>query len=282
MRRLIVNADDFGLTAGVNRAVAELHTAGAVTSATLMAGAQAAEGAIEIACSTPLLGVGCHVVLTGSVPVLDPREVPSLIDPATGRFLANPGSFLMRLFAGHIRSDQIEAEIAAQIGRLQSAGITVTHIDTHKHTHVLPLVLQPLLRAARACGIRAIRNPFEPAWSRRAAKQAPWTRRAQICGIGLLSARFHRIVQEAGFVTTDGALGFVATGLLDGSILDSLLRAMPEGTWELVSHPGYHDADLDKTHTRLKESREHERRALLEAIPGAGVELVSFAALDEA
>ena len=151
---------------GVNRAVAELHPAGAVTSATLITGAQVADEAIEIAHSTPSLGVGCHVVLTGSAPVLDPRGIPSLIDPATGRFHVTPGSFLMRLLAGKIRSEEIEAEVAAQIGRLRSAGIALTHVDTHKHkhTHVLPVVLRPLLRAARAAGVRAIRNPFEPAW----------------------------------------------------------------------------------------------------------------------
>ncbi len=290
MKKLIVNADDFGLTAGVNRAVAELHAAGAVTSATLMAGAQAAEDAIEIARSTPSLGVGCHVVLTGAIPVLNPREIPSLIDRASGRFHASPGSFLMRLFAGQIASEEIEAEIAAQIGRLQSAEITVTHIDTHKHLHVLPPVLRPLLKAARACGVRAIRNPFEPVWSRRAAKHPPakhapakhtlWTRRAQIGAIGLLSARFRQIAREAGFATTDGAVGLTAMGFLDADVLTALLRAMPEGTWELVSHPGYCDADLGKLRTRLKESRETERAALLEAIPAAGVDLVSFAALD--
>ena len=281
MRRLIVNADDFGLTAGVNRAVAELHSAGAVTSATLMAGAQAAEGAIDIARSTPSLGVGCHVVLTGGAPVLDPRVIPSLIDASTGRFYATLALFLRRLVAGRIRSEEIQAEVAAQIRRLQLAGVTLTHIDTHKHTQVLPFVLRPLLKAARTSGIRAIRNPFEPAWSRRAAKNASWALRAQVCGIGLLAARFHLIVREAGFVTPDGALGLVATGILDESILASLLRTIPEGTWELVAHPGYNDADLGNAGTRLKESRENERRALLEAIPGAGVELVSFAGLDK-
>jgi chitin disaccharide deacetylase len=281
VRRLIVNADDFGLTAGVNRAVAELHSAGAVTSATLMAGAQAACGAMEIACSTPSLGVGCHVVLTGGAPVLDSREVPTLIDASTGQLHSTPNSFLRRLLAGKIRPEELEAEIAAQIRRVQSAGVTLTHIDTHKHTHVLPQVLRPLLRAARSRGVRAIRNPFEPLWSRRAARHAPWSRRAQVCGIGLMATRFHRIVQEAGFVTTNGALGLTATGILDKSILDPLLNTIPEGTWELVSHPGYNDADLGNAGTRLKESRENERRALLEAIPGAAVGLVSFAALYE-
>jgi len=281
VRRLIVNADDFGLTAGVNRAVAELHFAGAVTSATLMAGAPAAGGAMEIARSTPSLGVGCHVVLTGGVSVLDHREISSLVDPASGRFHATLSLFLRHLLAGRIREEEIEAEIAAQIRRVQLGGVTLTHIDTHKHTHVLPFVLRPLLRAACACGIRAIRNPFEPRWSRRTAEHAAWGRRAQVRGIELLAGRFHRIVEEAGFVTTNGALGLVATGILNESILASLLRMLPEGTWELVSHPGYNDADLGNAGTRLKESRESERRALLGTIPGAGVELVSFAALNK-
>ena len=100
MSRLIVNADDFGLTAGVNRAIVELHRAGVLTSTTLMARAAATEEAIELARATPSLGVGCHVVLVDGEPVLPPREIPTLVDRKTGRFPPKLGTFLMRLFTG--------------------------------------------------------------------------------------------------------------------------------------------------------------------------------------
>jgi hypothetical protein len=95
----------------------------------------------------------------------------------------------------------------------------------------------------------------------------------------LLEPTFLRIVAEEGFSTTDGAIGVLATGTLDVTIINSLLRNMPEGTWELVTHPGYNDSDLAKVRTRLRASREIEREALLEAILGNEIELIDFSRL---
>jgi predicted glycoside hydrolase/deacetylase ChbG (UPF0249 family) len=214
--RLIVNADDFGLTAGVNRAIEELHRAGVLTSATLMAHAAATEGAIELACCTPTLSVGCHVVLVDGEPVLSPRnDIPHLADPIDGCFRSTLGSFLSWLYGferGSFYSQktcacEIEAETAVQIALLRSRGLRLTHIDTHKHVHMFPAVLRPVLRAAKAAGIRAVRNPFEPAWSLRATPKAPWIRRAEVRLLRMLEPSFRRIVAEEGFTTTDGAIG---------------------------------------------------------------------------
>jgi len=277
--RLILNADDFGLTAGVNRAIIELHRAGVLTSATLMARAAAAGEAIELARSTPSLGVGCHVVLVDGEPLRTAHELPSLVDSGTGRFMPTLGKFLERLFTGRIRSSEIEAEAGAQIGLLRSKGVALTHIDTHKHVHMFPGVLRPVLRAARAAGIRAVRNPFEPAWSRRATPHAPWLRRAEVSLLRLWEPAFRRIVAEEGFTTTDGALGVLATGTLDAATLASLLSKLPAGTWELVTHPGYNDADLAQAHTRLLASRETERLALSAIDVNNEMELISFSRL---
>ena len=277
MGRLILNADDFGLTAGVNRAVAELHRAGALTSATLMARADATDEAIAIARATPTLGVGCHVVLVDGEPVLPAQALPMLVDQCTGRFQPTSGAFVQRLFTGRIRSAEIEAETAAQIALLQSRGVALTHIDTHKHVHLFPAVLRPVLRAARAAGIRAVRNPFEPPWSRRATPHAPWLRRAEVSLLRLWEPAFRRIVAEEGFTTTDGALGVLATGTLDAATLAALLSNLPAGTWELVTHPGYNDTDLAQAHTRLLASREIERLAL--SAIDVNMELISFSRL---
>jgi hopanoid biosynthesis associated protein HpnK len=277
--RLILNADDFGLTAGVNRAIVELHRAGVLTSASLMAWAAATDEAIELARATPSLGVGCHVVLVDGEPVLHAQNLPTLVDPRTGRFHPTLGSFLKRLLTGRINSSEIEAETAAQIALLQKRGLQVTHIDTHKHAHMFPAVLRPVLRAARAARIRAVRNPFEPAWSRCVTHGTSWIRRAQVRLLRCLEPTFRRIVAEEGFTTTDGTIGVLATGTLDSTIVSSLLRNLPEGTWELVAHPGYNDTDLAQAHTRLLASRETEREALsaLEHFPG--IERISFADL---
>jgi hopanoid biosynthesis associated protein HpnK len=281
VRRLIINADDFGLTPGVNRAVMELHERRVLTSATLMAGAAATDEAIELALKVPLLGVGCHVVLVDGEPVLPAAGIPSLIDPQTGRFRATPRSFLRQLLLGRIRASEIEAETAAQIALLQRRGLALTHIDTHKHLHMFPAALRPLLRAAQTAGIRAVRNPFEPAWSRRATPNASLLRRTEVSMLRQLNPAFQRIAAEEGFSTTDGALGVLATGTLDEETLRRLLENTPAGTWELVTHPGYNDDDLANAHTWLRQSRETERQALLTVGNMEGLELINFAQLAE-
>ncbi len=277
--RLIVNADDFGMTSGINRAIVELHEAGVLTSATLMARATATDEAIKAAKATPSLGVGCHVVLVDGEPIS--RDLTTLA--REGAFQATLGAFVKKLLAGAIRSDEMEQEARAQIQLLQLRGVHLTHVDAHKHTHMFPQVLRPVLRAARACGIRAVRNPFEPEWSVAATPGAPFVRRMEVRMLRMLAGRFHRIVADEGFTTTDGAVGVLATGTLDAGTIASLLRAMPaNGTYELVTHPGYNDADLARVRTRLRASREMEREALLTMANAAKVELISFAGLQGA
>jgi len=276
---LIVNADDFGLTSGVNRAIIELHQAGVVTSASLMARASATEEAIDLAVRTPTLGVGCHMVLVDGEPVLPPAQIPTLVDSRTGCFPSSLNTFLARLFTGRIRTAEIEEEAGAQIDFLQQRGVRLTHIDTHKHTHVFPAVLRPLLRAARTRGIRAIRNPFEPQWSSRATHRAPWMRLAQVGALRWLEPVCRRILDSEGFVTTSGTIAVADTGVLDADTLRSLLQCLPAGTWELVTHPGYNDADLDRVRTRLHASRDVERAALIALKEFPAVELISYAKL---
>jgi hopanoid biosynthesis associated protein HpnK len=279
MSRLIVNADDFGLTAGVNRAILELHQAGLLTSASLMARAAATDEAIEIARSTPSLGVGCHVVLVDGAPVLSARtEIPCLADPASGLFRPGLPGFLGGLFAelpSHFRRE-IEAETRAQIEFLQNKGLTLTHIDAHKHTHMFPGVLRPVLRAARAAGIRAVRNPFEPAWAVRATAGARWARVAEVSVLRWLEPVCRRIIADEGFVTTSGTVAMVGTGVLNAAMVHSLLGQLPPGTWELVTHPGYNDADLAQIRTRLRASRDIEREALGAVREFPQIELISF------
>jgi hopanoid biosynthesis associated protein HpnK len=277
--RLIVNADDFGLTAGVNRAIAELHAAGVLTSTSLMARAQASDEAIEIARSIPTLGVGCHVVLVDGEPTLPPRQIPSLVDPRTGTLHATLTAFLPRLFTGRIRLAEIEAETRAQIEFLQSKGLHLTHIDTHKHTHMFPAVLRHVLRAARACGIRAVRSPFEPSWALRTAFGAPWMRLAQVSALRWLDPVCRRIIAEEGFSTTDGILAVASTGSLDAVSVRCLLKQLPAGTWELVTHPGYNDGDLARIRTRLRASRDVERQGLVVLKEFPAIRLISFADL---
>ena len=162
---------------------------------------------------------------------------------------------------------------------LQDHGVTLTHIDTHKHLHMFPAVLRPVLRAARAAGIRAVRNPFEPAWAISAFAGASLARIAEVTALRWLEPICRRIIGEEGFVTTDGTIAVVGTGILNAATLRSLLERLPDGTWELVTHPGYNDADLARVRTRLRESREVEREALLTIRQFPKIELISYADL---
>ena len=284
MRRLIVNADDFGLTPGVNRAIIEAHHQGIVTSATLMANGSAFDDAIGLTQSAPQLSIGCHVVLVDGAPVSDPSLVPTLTN-AKGLLRNSLNNFALRAISGNLAPAEIQTEAVAQIRKLQAAGISVSHIDTHKHTHMIPVVLQALLAAARTCGIRAVRNPFGVLhFSTLLKRPRLWKQSGKVALLNRFGKGFRKTVAQAGLVTPDGTLGIVATGSLDDRLFDNIVDTIPEGTWELVCHPGYNDADLDRLRTRLRESRAVELRILTspearEALERRGIELVSYGQL---
>jgi predicted glycoside hydrolase/deacetylase ChbG (UPF0249 family) len=263
---LILNADDFGMTIGVNQSILDLHRDGALTSATLMATADHAAAAAASALLHPGLGVGCHIVLVDGRPTLPHSSIPALTVPA-GTFRPTLGAFVRDLMRGRILEAEIEIEAIAQIRHLQSAGVHITHLDTHKHTHMFPRVLRPLLRAAVLCGVRAVRNPFEPDWALKATPHAPALRRMQVRLLRTQRREFLKLVKQAGIVTTDGSIGVLATGTLNAPALNALLAMMPAGKWEMVCHPGYFDEDLNNIQTRLRESRAVEHAALLEIVP---------------
>lgn len=291
MRRLIVNADDFGFTAGVNRAIVEAHTHGIVTSSTLMANGRAFDDAVRLAKNTPSLGLGCHVVLIDGQPILDAKKLPS-ITPAKGsagsdatHFRDGLKSFAARALAGRLDPGEIEAEVGAQIRKLQSAGLSIFHVDTHKHTHLFPAVLRPLLRAARACGVRAIRNPFGPRKplksSELLARPGVWVRYAEVRILRTLASKFRDAVRREGFAAPDGTVGIEVTGALDERLFRAIAATIPDGVWEFVCHPGYNDDDLKSAKTRLRESRETELRALTmpqarQFLSSEGIDLISY------
>ena len=288
MRRLIVNADDFGFTSGVNRAIVEAHSRGVVTSTTLMANGRAFVEATQLARTIPNLSVGCHVVLIDGMPVLAPQQIPALVSNSSAgalHFRDGLKSFAALAMAGRLEPEQIEAEASAQIRKIQSTGIAVSHIDTHKHTHLFPQVLKPLLRAARACGVRAVRNPFGPRRPFRSkhllTRPGLWTRFAEVRILRTFAGSFRESARREGFATPEGTLGIVVTGALDESLFRAIAQTIPQGTWEFVCHPGYDDEDLRSARTRLRQSREIELRVLTmpearELLSQQGIELISY------
>ena len=271
MSRLIINADDSRLTSLVNRTIAELHQAHAHTSTTLMATGPAFEDAVAIARANPALGVGCHIVLTDGVPVSPPEAIATLLGSDRKTFRPSLGDFVQALLRNRIRREEIEREALAQIAKLQRAGIRITHLDTHKHTHLFPAVASPLLRVAERTGIHAIRNPFEQPWSL-ALGHGNRLRHIQVKLLSNLHRKFENQpqIRSSSILTTDGTIGISATGDLDARTLREILQALPAdsaATFELCCHPGYNDSSLDKITTRLRTHRDIERNALLKEIP---------------
>ena len=288
MRRLIVNADDFGMTSGVNRAIAESHTSGVVTSATAMANEAGIDEAIALAMQNPSLGTGCHIVLVDGMPVSQPDSVQSLIGSRKGdqaRFRPGIAQLAVAALFRSVREAEVHGEASAQIERLQSHGLSLSHVDCHMHSHILPVVSRAVLRAARDHDVHAVRNPFEPAWSVAATHKSSslrsWNRSAQVTLLRALEHQFLNAANQNGMKTTDGTIGIAVTGLLAHDLLTRLVDAMPDGTWELVTHPGYHDRDLSAAKTELKESRAVELELLTapatrEMFQKRGIELVSY------
>jgi hopanoid biosynthesis associated protein HpnK len=288
LQRLIVNADDFGFTSGVNRAIVEAHTHGIVTSSTLMANGRAFSEAVQLAKSSPGFSVGCHVVLIDGEPVLNASKLTTLT--ASQRFRNGLKAFAARALTGRMKASEIEAEAKAQIQKIQSAGLTISHVDTHKHTHIFPKILRPLLRAARDCGVRAIRNPFGPRFPLQSgqllSRPSLWTRIAEVRVLSRFAGQFRKAVAEEGFATPDGTLGIEVTGTLDETLFQAIAQSIPDGTWEFVCHPGYNDADLAAAKTRLRESRELELRVLTlpkarELLANHGIQLISYRELPQ-
>jgi hopanoid biosynthesis associated protein HpnK len=287
VRRLIINADDFGLTSGINRAIVEAHQHGVVTSATLMATGRAFDEAVKMARTAPQLSIGCHVVLVDGEPLLPAPQVPTLLAAAgqERHFRNSIGEVAAAALRGRIDPAQVEAEATAQMRKLQTAGLALSHFDTHKHAHMFPAILRPLLRAARACGVRALRNPFAPmkplAFAHLLRRPRLWKRYSEVTALRRLLDNFRSAAQEEQMLTSDGTFGIVATGALDEQLFEAIVGSVPEGTWEFVCHPGYNDSELNSVRTRLRQSRAQELRVLTseaarQALQRHGVELISW------
>jgi hopanoid biosynthesis associated protein HpnK len=292
MKQLIVNGDDFGFTCGVNRGIVQAFREGILTSTTLMANGEAFEDAIELARANPRLGVGCHIVLVGGRAVAPVAEVSSLVD-RQGCLPKTLAGLLLRLTSGRVHAQHLESEIRAQLRRIHSAGIDPTHLDTHKHTHMHPRVMEALARVAGEFGIRCIRRPFERIRNLLGLPGANGDRAVRLKQSAAATASrsgepvFRRVARTYGLRTPDHFYGLSMTGLLGHKALVALLERLPEGTAELMCHPGICDEALERAPTRLKHQRECELRALVDpdvrrAVAENGIQLIGYKEFAEA
>jgi chitin disaccharide deacetylase len=222
VKRLIVNADDFGVASEVNEAVERAHRDGVLRAASLMVGAPAAEDAVERARRLPSLAVGLHVVLVNGRPVLPAERVPDLID-SNGAFLTDLVRAGFRFFFRPGIRAQLSAEIRAQFDRFAQTGLALDHADAQSHLHVHPTIFRLILQIGRAYGLRAVRIPREPFGGTRSI--GPW--------LALMRVR----ARSAGIVCNDYAFGVKEAGALTEERVLQILRRLPEGVTELFFHP---------------------------------------------
>ena len=249
MRSLAVNADDFGFTRDVNQGIVEAHREGILTSTTVMANGAAFDDAVRLAKENPALDIGCHLVLVGEPPF--PLTVAQLIQAIA------------------LRRIQVYEELAAQVRRIVDAGLRPTHLDTHKHTHLLPRVLDAVVRIAEEFHIPWVRRPFDFPLQ---PGGIDWKKRAVNKAFTLVRAHSERMLRSHGCRFTDHFAGFQLTGNYDAAKLAELIRSLPEGSTEFMCHPGRCGEELRAAKTRLKESREDELAALKSAEARAAIQ----------
>ena len=265
MEKLIVNADDFGMTEGVNRGIIACYQRGVVTSTTLMVNGEAVAGAVVLAAEHPGLGVGLHINLTAGPPTRPPHSVRSLV----GRDGCFPGkgNMLVRLTTGAIDTGELESEITAQVQACRALGITPTHVDSHHHIHAHPVAASALARVCPPLGINRMRG----------YRLAPRSLKA-------LGIRAAAMLSVAGAMRVpDRFAGIEEMGRRDMAAAFDRELVAEGGTLEFMCHPGYQDARLQHLST-YNDLRQVEMEALVSpevrrVVEGSGVRLVDFRGL---
>jgi len=287
LRSLIVNADDLGWTEGVNRGIAEAHRNGIVTSASLLANGAAFESGVELAQTTPGLGIGVHLNLSDGEPVAQHELVTTLLNDR-GELEGKPERLLLRLARRSVLLEEVEREWDAQIQKVRDFGVEPTHLDGHRHVQMLPGLFEIALRLAKRHGIAAIRISHEES-SLRSALSAGAKQKATIVmrqgvqarGLKLLAPDAREQAERAGIAAADYFCGIAQTGELTREGVMRLVEILPEGTTELMCHPGYADAELAKSATRLQASRQAEVEILTDTgirnlVASQGIRLIDY------
>ncbi len=275
-KKILVNADDFGRHVLINRAVAEAVERGILRSATLMPGGAAFDDAVEIVRVHPALGVGIHLTLVNGNPVSAAEDIPTLVDE-TGHFYDNHGIFVKRYFAGKVSKEDIRRELFAQVRKMEKTGLSLTHIDSHQHMHMLPGVIDIALDAAQAIGLSATRISKSPLFTGFSGNPAQLIGRA---GLWTLSSLAKQRAKARHFRMPDHFAGIVAGTAVTETHLRHIIEHLPSGTTEIMMHPGT-DNDVLIKETAWDHDFEAEFAAMTsEAIAGilekAGIETVSY------
>lgn len=276
LRYIIINADDFGRHAEINRAVEEGLVHGCLRSATVMPGGAAFAGAIDIARRHEELGLGVHFTLVDGHPILPPEEIPSLVG-SEGDFLPDHTALLKRYLKGSINLEEVRRELAAQLQKVEATGIPISHVDSHQHMHTLPGIIDIVLDLAARAGIRAVRTPRTPLFAGAFGGLGQLVGRLGLSTLARLAAcKAHR----RGLLTPDNFAGIVAGEAVSEGELLHLIAHLPQGTTEVMMHPGMKN-DVLQEDSGWQHDFEAELAAILsprvgEALRKAEVKPVNF------
>jgi hopanoid biosynthesis associated protein HpnK len=253
MKKIIINADDFGLTKGINKAIIKCYKKGIVTSASIMANGREFKDAVELFQENDNLDLGIHLSLIGEVPILTGEEIPSLIG-RKGFFLENYFMFFKKYIAGKIDKNQIELELRAQIEKCLNVNLKLSHINSHQHLHIVPGILDIVLRLARYYVIPVIRYPYGYITFRDFASVRIFPQLV-LNALSLISkARF----EKERIMRTRYLAGFIHSGRLNREVLDNYIALLPDGITEICCHPGIVDDDLKRHYGHWKYHWEQE------------------------
>lgn len=248
MKGLIVNADDFGLHQEINKGIIKGYQEGFITSTSLMCSAPAFDDAVALARKNPGLGIGIHLTLVGSVPSVLPKEkISSLVDD-TGLFPENYVVFAKKFYTGQVKMVQLELELRAQIEKALATGLTITHVDSHQHTHVLPGMIGLVVKLCNEYQIKNIRIPQEDYFFS-GGFAGGLGRKVGRAGLSFCACLAAMKAKSAGLKYPDSFFGMLAGGNLNERLVGNIINTLPEGVSEIMTHPGLDKQELDKHFT---------------------------------
>ena len=233
--KLIVHADDFGLSEAINDGILQAHTEGIVTSASLMPTGGAFCHAVDLASVTPSLDVGIHLTLVEETPVSPPQSIPSLVNDY-GRFHPHASDFLRRYLRGKISLHEVRHELESQVRKVKDSGLQVSHLDSHQHLHALPGIWDIVQSLAAQFDIAAVRYPRESVHPYMWSDYSRWPRLVQLVALNFFCA----LVNRRNTTSPDHFVGFFYGGHLSREHLETVIRHLPRaGVREMMCHPGF-------------------------------------------
>jgi len=236
-KQVILNADDFGRSAGINAAVRKAHEQGMLTSTSLMITGEMANEAVEIARAHPDLAVGLHIVIVAGRAALPPARIPHLVD-AQGRFSSDPVRAGLRYFFVRAARQELHSEIREQFERFAATGLPLAHVDGHVYMHLHPVALESIILLATEFGAQRIRIPRDDFALCISLDRSKLLQKAVTAAVYALLCRWSmRRLRRTSLRVTDRVYGLLQTGNMHQTYVQGVLRRLSVPSAELYFHP---------------------------------------------